>query len=147
LESKRMELKPVGRVIRVQDDGTATLRIDDEYRDGLRGLEEFSHVWVMWWGHRSSRDVLTVHPLRGRVPRRYGVFATRSPDRPNPILMCLCELLTVYPRSGVLKVRELDALEGSPVLDVKPFIPGYDEPEGDVRTPGWARRARRRPRD
>jgi tRNA-Thr(GGU) m(6)t(6)A37 methyltransferase TsaA len=140
-----VRLRPVGEVSEAGDE-RATLTIYREYRRCLEGLEDFSHAWVLWWGHESDRSVRRVRPLHGRAPTIVGVFASRSPDRPNPVLLTLCRLLDVDPGRGRVRVEGLDAREGSPVIDLKPYLPGYDEPEGDVRVPEWFKRARRPPR-
>ncbi|MHC1580284.1 MAG: tRNA (N6-threonylcarbamoyladenosine(37)-N6)-methyltransferase TrmO [Methanopyraceae archaeon] len=140
-----MRLRPVGEVSRVGGD-RAVLMIYEKYRECLEGLEDFSHVWVIWWGHESDRSVTRVRPLHGEAPVIVGVFASRSPDRPNPVLLTLCRLVDLDAERGRVEVEGIDAREGSPVIDLKPYIPDCDGPEGEVRLPGWLKRARRPPR-
>ena len=85
----------------------------------LDGIQAGDKLFVLCWFHMAEREVLRIHP-RGNpaIPKR-GVFATRSPDRPNPIGMCLVDVLSVEGRT--LKVRGLDALDGTPVVDLKPY--------------------------
>ncbi|MFN3533887.1 MAG: tRNA (N6-threonylcarbamoyladenosine(37)-N6)-methyltransferase TrmO [Desulfatiglandales bacterium] len=92
----------------------------------LEGIEEFSHIFVIYWPHLLPRGQLTefrVHP-RGRkdVPKK-GIFATLSPRRPNPILLSPVKLIEV--RENRLRVQGLDAVDGSVVLDIKPYVPYY----------------------
>lgn len=106
----------------------------------LDGIEDFSHIVVFWWLHltleeeRSAR--LKVHPRGRRENPLTGIFATRSPVRPNLIGMTIVQL--IERKDNVLQVRGLDAVDGSPVIDIKPFVTGYDNPEGETRWPEWA---------
>jgi tRNA-Thr(GGU) m(6)t(6)A37 methyltransferase TsaA len=91
---------------------------------GLDGIQAGDKLLVLCWFHKADREVLKLHP-RGNpdIPKR-GVFATRSPDRPNPIGLSLVDVLSVEGR--ILKVRGLDALDGTPVVDLKPHIDSLD---------------------
>ena len=116
-------LEPIGTVNsllgergQVPEDVEATLEISPKFRDGLDGLKDLDRIDVIWYGHL-SRDALRVRPM-DRVELT-GVFATRSPDRPNPILITTVEVLSVDIDKGEVKVRGLDALDGSPILDIK----------------------------
>lgn len=96
-----------------------TLEIVPELEDGLQDIEGFSHLFVLWAFHRSEgHDLLARVPLDREAP--HGVFATRSPRRPNPIGLTVVELLG---RDGVrLRVRGVDMLDGTPILDIKPYL-------------------------
>ncbi len=111
--------------------------IYDEFAECLDGIEEFSHVLVLYWSHLAAergRGVRKVHPAGQQDIPMVGVFSTRSPARPNPVCSTTVELLG---REGnVLKVRGLDAIDGSPVIDIKPHLPSFDAP-GDVRLADW----------
>ncbi|MDD1664191.1 MAG: tRNA (N6-threonylcarbamoyladenosine(37)-N6)-methyltransferase TrmO, partial [Methanomicrobiales archaeon] len=85
---------------------------------------------ILYWCDRSRRDILTATPPHDKEKREHGVFATRSPERPNPIALCLVDLVGV--EGDRLIVRGLDALDGSPLLDIKPFFRDLDCPEGGV---------------
>ena len=104
-----------------------------EYRnpDALRGLEGFSHLWLVWVFDRSARDGWspTVRPPRLGGNQRMGVFATRSPFRPNPIGLSCVELTGVAwdtPDGPVIHVRGADLVDGTPILDIKPYLPYCD---------------------
>jgi len=113
--------------------------IDPEFAEGLDGVEEFSHIVVLFWldRPRDKQAPLKVHPEAREDMPLVGVFATRAPVRPNPIGLTAVELLG---RDGnVLLVRGLDAYNGTPVLDIKPYlIRGDMKPEASV--PKWLRK-------
>ncbi len=95
--------------------------IDERWREGLDGLDQFSHIWVIFTFHRVSRDVSPrVHPMRAEWLPLVGVFASRSPSRPNPIGISAVQLLSV--NGTTLRVRGLEAFDGTPVLDLKPYL-------------------------
>ena len=114
--------------------------IDPAYEDLLDGLEEFSHILVLYWPHllpETERNVRQVHPMgRQDIPLK-GVFATRSPARPNPVLVSTVKLIDR--ENNVLRVRGLEALDGSPVIDIKPYT-AFDNSEGDPVFPEWIER-------
>ena len=100
-------------------------------RDALRGLEGFSHLWLVWVFHQAAgRDWSpTVRPPRLGGNRRMGVFATRSPFRPNPIALSAVGLAGIEEtadRGPVLRVRGADLVDGTPILDIKPYLPYAD---------------------
>ena len=92
------------------------------YADGLLDLEGFARIWVLYWCHRAAEARLRVVPYRDVV--EHGVFATRAPARPNPIGISAVRLLQV--QGATLSIAELDMLDGTPVLDVKPYVSQYD---------------------
>jgi tRNA-Thr(GGU) m(6)t(6)A37 methyltransferase TsaA len=100
------------------------IEVYPEYVEGLEGIEAYRHLIILYWMHRSRRDQVRARPPNAE--RERGVFSTRSPDRPNPIGLCLTELVAV--EDNRLKVRWLDALDGSPLLDVKPYQAEIDSP-------------------
>jgi tRNA (adenine37-N6)-methyltransferase len=93
-----------------------------QYRDGLRDLEGFSHVILLYHLHQAGPARLIVQPFTGDRP--CGVFATRHPQRPNPIGMSLVRLVRV--EGGRLHLEDVDILDGTPLLDIKPFVPRFD---------------------
>ncbi|MCA1728719.1 MAG: tRNA (N6-threonylcarbamoyladenosine(37)-N6)-methyltransferase TrmO [Actinobacteria bacterium] len=125
-------MRPVGRVespltdlaaaSKQGDEGAPLARVvfRPEFREAARDLQEGDEVLVLTWLHRGRRDVLRVHP-RGDTNRlREGVFATRSPDRPNPIGLHAVVIETV--EDDAITVHDLEAIDGTPVLDVKPVL-------------------------
>jgi tRNA-Thr(GGU) m(6)t(6)A37 methyltransferase TsaA len=111
--------------------------VNEDLIEALNGIDEFSHIIVIYWIHKippSERSVLRVHPKRNHSLPLTGVFATRSPARPNPVGISTVKLLER--RGNILKVTGLDAINGSPVLDIKPHIPGSDSP-AETKVPGW----------
>jgi len=98
------------------------IEIFDPYLDGLEDLDGFQRIWVLFWCHRSRQPEMKVIPYRDTVA--HGLFATRAPSRPNPIGLSTVRL---YEISGnMLHVGELDILNGTPVLDIKPYVSEYD---------------------
>ena len=137
-QGKSFVVRPIGRVEKT-DDG-ARIIVDKQYQPGLLGLEGFSHVYVFWWFDRNDspdkRAVLQVHPRGNRKNPLTGVFATRSPARPNLIALTLCKVVSI--QENAIEVEKMDAFPGTPVLDIKPFIPGYDSTT-DAKVPDWLR--------
>jgi tRNA-Thr(GGU) m(6)t(6)A37 methyltransferase TsaA len=114
----------------------SSLWIEPELRPGLRGLEGFSHLIVVSFLHGAAFDPgrHLVRRPRGRADLpEVGIFAQRAKDRPNPIGVSAVELVAV--EADGLRVRGLDAIDGTPVLDVKPYFPHFDARE--ARVPGW----------
>ena len=108
------------------------LHTDQDFELALRDLEEFERVWLVWWFHRNTEWRPLVLPPRGPSQRR-GVFATRSPHRPNALGMTPVRLLGIEGRK--LFLGPCDMVDGTPVFDVKPYVPGYDAfPESAA---GW----------
>ena len=102
-----------------------------EYADGLRDLDGFSHIYLLYHFHKSGPPHLIVTPFLDDTPR--GVFATRAPRRPNPIGLSLVRLVQIAGR--ILYLEDVDILDGTPLLDIKPYTPRFDLRE-DVRC-GW----------
>jgi tRNA (adenine37-N6)-methyltransferase len=134
-------LNPVGVVKKT--DSVAYLEIYPEFAPALKGLQDFSHVWVFYWFDGNDtpeqRQTLQVHPRRDPANPLTGVFACRSPERPNLIGFTACEIVKVHP--NMVEVLGLDARDGSPILDLKPYIPGGDAIPG-AHTPAWLKRSR-----
>lgn len=105
--------------------------LDSQFVSGLQDLEGFSHLILIYHFHRSPDPSLVVQPFLDEVP--HGVFATRAPRRPNPIGFSVVRLISV--QSNIIKIENVDILDGTPLLDIKPYIPGIDQPE-TVRI-GW----------
>jgi tRNA-Thr(GGU) m(6)t(6)A37 methyltransferase TsaA len=141
--TEKIELKPIGFVKtkavgkKVRDrSNVSEIILRQDLAEVLDGIEDFSHLFVIFWMHeipKEERRTMKVHP-RGRMDMPLlGIFATRTPYRPNPIGLTLVELLRV--EGNVVTVRGLDAFDGTPVLDIKPF--DYWEMVEDARVPEW----------
>jgi len=131
------ELHFIGIVEKAEEQETR-VRVFPEFCAGLKGIEDFSHLIILYWIHlrdnEEERSTLLVFPKRHAVKVKTGVFASRSPSRPNPIGLCVVELLKV--EKCVLTVKGLDAFEGSPIIDIKPYIPRADSIP-NARVPEW----------
>jgi len=141
-QSTTFAVRPIGSVKKAE--GQTLIVLDSKYEPGLLGLDGFSHIYVFWWfSHNDSpekRATLQVHPMGNRENPLTGVFATRSPRRPNLIALTLCRIVSV--KENVVEVEKIDAFDGTPVIDIKPFIPGYDSAD-DAKLPDWLLRARK----
>ncbi|UCD32388.1 MAG: tRNA (N6-threonylcarbamoyladenosine(37)-N6)-methyltransferase TrmO [Desulfobacterales bacterium] len=127
---------PVG-VIKKQDEGT-WIEIFEKFKDALLGLDEFSHITVCYWFHENdnpdNRKILQVHPRKDKKNPLTGVFATHSSVRPNLIAITICQILAIH--GNKIQIDKIDAFDGSPVIDVKCFIPSSVS-KSDVRLPAW----------
>lgn len=112
------------------------LEIYPEFVEGLQDLDGFSHIYLIYHLHKVSQAKLTVIPFLDVEP--HGVFATRAPSRPNPIGLSLVELVRVD--ANRVYLNRVDVLDGTPLLDLKPFIPAFEGGE-NIRT-GWVENAR-----
>lgn len=113
----------------------SVIEISDEYVEGLKGLEEFSHIFVIYFMHRAAwrpEDIILKPRRREDLPE-VGVFAFRGRNRPNPIGLAVCEVAEI--KYNLLKVRGLDAYPDSPILDLKPY--DYYDIVKNPRVPSW----------
>jgi tRNA-Thr(GGU) m(6)t(6)A37 methyltransferase TsaA len=131
------QVYPIGHVRR-NEDGT-TLQILEPFRPGLKQLDHFTHVIVLWWSDQLDdeeyRTIMQCEPpyAGGRVT---GVFACRSPYRPNPISMTTCKILEMDEGRGLLRIGDIDAYDGTPILDLKAYFPVCERVK-DARIPEW----------
>ena len=130
-DPKGMPIQPVGDACL-----PGTVRMLPEFVDGLKDLEGFSHVILLYHFHRAQRTDLRVKPFLDSLQK--GVFATRAPTRPNHIGMSVVELVKI--EGAVLHLARVDILDGTPLLDIKPYVPEFDQPS-EVRI-GWLAAAR-----
>ena len=140
-----MTLKPIGivrkgikqaAVKRDWEKKVSDIIINTSLTEALDGLEESSHIIVLYWMHQamSGEVPLKVHPRGKQELPLLGLFATRTPNRPNRIGIATVRLLE---RQGnILRVEGLDAIEGTPVIDIKSYIPGYDS-VANTKVPPW----------
>ncbi len=133
IESDYKEKFGIPRQSGIADELTAKIVFEPEYRvsEALRGIEDYSHLWLIWQFSKAVREDWspTVRPPRLGGNKRMGVFATRSPFRPNPIGLSSVKLLGVEhtnDRGDVLIVSGADMLDGTPIYDIKPYLPFTD---------------------
>jgi len=119
-------------------DKSFVIQVDQDYRSGLNELKGFSHLNILWWGHRSKRlkgDELVIGQLFKNGPEKMGVFSTRSPHRPNPIQLSIIEIKNINIEKGIVETPFIDAENDSPILDIKPYFP-MDRVK-TCQTPDW----------
>ena len=115
-----------------------TINIFPEYGDGLKDLDGFSHIILLYHFHRTQEKALVITPFLDDQPR--GVFATRSPNHPNTIGISTVRLLAV---EGLrLNIQDVDILDGTPLLDIKPYVPSFDHREPE--RVGWLEKTQRK---
>lgn len=108
------------------------IEIDKKYIEGLKDLEEFSHIIIIYYFHKADKVKLNVKPFLDN--NTHGVFSTRAPVRPNHIGLSVVEIHEI--KENIIAVKNIDVLNGTPVLDIKPFVPAFDVPKSEVRI-GW----------
>jgi tRNA-Thr(GGU) m(6)t(6)A37 methyltransferase TsaA len=132
----RYYIFPVG-VINKENENVR-IEIDEAYRDALLGLDDFSHITVLYWFHENDtpekRNTMQVHPRKDKQNPLRGVFATHSPLRPNLIALTICKILSI--KDTTIFIEKIDAIDGSPVIDLKCFIPSR-ELASDIKLPDW----------
>ncbi len=125
-ESPTYLVRPIGWV--QKEAGQVVVEVEEPYIPALLGLEQYSHIWVLFWFHENDnprdRSILQVHPCHNPGNPLTGVFAARAPVRPNLIGLSAARLLGVEGRRLILE--GLDSREGTPVLDIKPYLPVSD---------------------
>jgi tRNA-Thr(GGU) m(6)t(6)A37 methyltransferase TsaA len=112
-----MPIQPSGA-----DGITGTITLDEQYVEGLKDLAGFSHIYVLYHFHQARAAQLTVTPFMDK--ESHGIFATRAPRRPNAIGLSVLRLTGIIDRQ--LQVENVDILDGTPILDIKPYIPDFD---------------------
>ena len=110
----------------IQPQGTAgdegTVEVFSEFADGLADLQGFSHIFLIYHCHLAKPFSLRVKPFLDDKP--HGVFATRAPSRPNPIGLSIVTLINI--ESNMLYIRDIDVVDKTPLLDIKPYVPDFD---------------------
>ena len=129
-EIKGMPIQPSGAT-----GVKGTVEVFEDFRPGLKDLDGFSHIILLYHFHSSHGFNLNVVPFLDSDPR--GLFATRAPKRPNPIGLSVVQLDKI--EEGVLYIQSVDILDGTPLLDIKPYVPEFDA-QAEVRT-GWLEKA------
>lgn len=133
---KGMPIQPTGAT-KTQ----GTVEVFPQFAEGLRDLEGFSHIILLYHFHQAQESRLLVTPFLDSRP--HGVFATRAPTRPNPIGLSIVRLLSI--EQNTLHIENVDILDGTPLLDIKPYVPEFDQHPAD--RVGWLEQARGRVRD
>ncbi|MBC8417009.1 MAG: tRNA (N6-threonylcarbamoyladenosine(37)-N6)-methyltransferase TrmO, partial [Desulfobacterales bacterium] len=146
----KMEYQPIGIIhtpfsrpegMPIQPAGavgiTGSVEVLEQFRPGLKDLDGFSHIILLYQFHRSQGFSLEIVPFLDSKPR--GVFATRAPKRPNPIGLSVVHLLRI--EHNILYIENVDILDRTPLLDIKPYIPEFDA-QTEVRT-GWLEQTKR----
>lgn len=129
------QIAPIGSVHATQQ--RFSISVDPEFRRGLEGLDGFSHIIVTWvCAPDPDGAALTIERPYTNGPDSIGVFATRSPVRPNPLALSICTIISVDLEEGEIDLGWIDAFDGTAVLDIKPYYPASDRVR-DVSVPGW----------
>ncbi|RRS30542.1 MAG: S-adenosyl-L-methionine-binding protein [Epsilonproteobacteria bacterium (ex Lamellibrachia satsuma)] len=112
----------------------ATIEFEKEYEEGLKDLDGFSHVYLIYHFHKVKEPKLSVVPFNDKTNTPRGVFSTRTPMHPNGLGLSVVELVKV--EENIVTIKGVDILDGTPLLDIKPYIENFDKVETEVRS-GW----------
>lgn len=133
-----VSFNPIGKV--KIENGRYYIELAEKYFAATLGLDEYSHIQVVWWFHlydsEESRKYLVLDKPYKKGPEKVGVLASRSPIRPNPIGITACALIDLDQEGNRLEVAYIDAENGTPILDIKPYEPSIDRVR-DVKMPAW----------
>ncbi len=138
-DTKSIIINPVGVVQASDQQGKYCIKIYAEYSEALLQLEQFSHVMIIWWANKHDNEedrslLYTELPYAPGV--KAGVFACRSEYRPNPIGITIMPILSIDHTQGIVNLPWIDAFNGTPVIDLKPYMPTSDRIR-DVKVAGW----------
>ncbi len=132
------QISPVGYI--KKENGSFRIEVLKEYIPALSCLDEFSHVQVIWWAHlsdeRENREKLETGKIFKKGPSKMGIFATRSPVRPNPLMISTIKVSGTELQNGIIHTPLIDAEDRTPVLDIKPLYPM--ERVKSCTGPGWS---------
>ena len=132
----KISIDPVGIIH--DENEYSSIEIFKEYADALLGLDGFSHIIILAWFHKNDiEEKRRIHRVRPRGVKKNpltGVFATRSPVRPNPVSHFTSRIISID--ENIINIEKIGAFEGSPVIDIKPYIPEEDS-ASDVKLPKW----------
>ncbi len=112
----------------------ATIEFKKEFEEGLKDLDGFSHVYLIYYFHKVAKLELSVIPFNDKSNTKRGVFSTRTPVHPNKMGLSVVELVKV--EKNIVTIKGVDILDGTPLLDIKPYIENFDKIEGEVKS-GW----------
>lgn len=132
------EVNPIGKIC--NKDNEAFIELDSKYIPALQALDGFGHINVIWWcsdfDSDEARNILETPQPYKNAPDIMGIFATRSPIRPNPIALTTVEVLEIDYQKGIIRIAYIDANDNTPVLDIKPYTPSLDRVERP-NVPEW----------
>lgn len=135
---EKYEVRSIGKII--NNGGETAIKLDEFFIPALQGLEGFSHLIIVWWfsnyDKEELRNVMLMPKPYKNAPESMGIFATRSPIRPNPIALTAAEVINIDYKNGIIHIDYTDADNGSPVLDIKPYTPSIDRIESPS-VPDW----------
>jgi Uncharacterized conserved protein len=135
---QNFNVKPIGK-ISVNEDGMS-IKLESEYIPALKSLDGFSHLSVIWWfsdfDNEEMRNTLETEQPYKKAPEKMGIFATRSPVRPNPIALTTAQVIHTDYQNGIIQIAYIDANDNTPVLDIKPYTPSLDRVENPC-VPEW----------
>lgn len=126
---ERSECPKNMRQAREKTSGACQLEIDEAWRPGLAGLAAGDHLHILYWMHQARRDIVLQKPRHRETPA--GVFSLRSPVRPNPVAMALVRITSIDPATGIIGIDATDALDRTPLVDIKPYLPSIDHLSDD----------------
>ena len=141
----KFDIVSIGEVKSIN--GKVSVHLEKEYVPGLTQIKGFSHLQVIWWAHlvdnKTGRGSLMVEKLFKKAPEKLGIFSTRAPARPNPIMVSTIRVEKLDLENGIIHTPFIDAEPGTPVLDIKPYFPmervrDCEVPEWFSHWPGWA---------
>jgi len=128
------QVNPIGK-ININEEGMF-VELEQKYIPALQALDGFSHINVIWWfsdfDNEKMRNILETPQPYKNAPAVMGIFATRSPVRPNPIALTSAQVIQIDHKKGIIQIAWIDANNGTPVLDIKPYTPSADR----IETPG-----------
>ena len=131
------QIYPIGLIKKT--DNSTIIEIGQEYQEAISGLEGFSHILIFYWFHQNDtpdkRKTMKVHPRGNKDNPLTGVFATHSPLRPNLIALSFCKKLKM--EGTTIHIDEIDAFDGTPVIDIKPYIPIDKLTTDRIIVPEW----------
>lgn len=132
------EVNSIGTICN-NESGTV-IKLERKFIPALKALDGFSHINVIWWcnefDNQEARAVLEAEQPYKKAPAKMGIFATRSPIRPNPIALTTVEVIHIDYQNGSIEIAYIDANDNTPVLDIKPYTPSLDRVEAP-QVPEW----------
>lgn len=132
------EVHPIGKISNTEKG--IFLMLESQYIPALQALDGFSHINVIWWfsgyDNKEAQNILDVEQPYKKAPAKMGIFATRSPMRPNPIALTAAEVINIDYQNGIIQIAYIDANDNTPILDLKPYTPSLDRIEAPG-VPEW----------